>query len=562
MNKVGHKYVLEHFADALENGYIRAFYQPIFRSVTTKMCCAEALARWCDPEYGLISPADFVPVLESNDLICDLDLEILRQTCVFYRKLCERGTGLHSFSINLSRHDFKREDLFESVNGILEECKVPPEAIKLEITESIMLEDIDTFRRIFRKFHEAGFSIWIDDFGNAYSSLSMLQNYEFDMMKFDMLFMKNFCKKSRQVLGSQINMAKSLGIHTLAEGVETEEQKAYLTASGCEVMQGFLFSKPIPDQDLIVMIDQNAEMLEPAEDWKYWNQIGRLNFLSPNPLDEYENGDNNIPDCRQDQSGVPLALVECDQNRAFYIYVSEEYERNVKSLGYPSIKELEHIFNDGRSDQYLMMRRLALDTISGRSTHELEYINNDVFYKLRARCVGRKKDRAMLALQLRTFDSENEKETARINLEYGNALFSTYEIVTLVYPERGASTRIYAAEMIPSYDNVGAKTLEESIQKFCNAEIVPEDRARYLRFFDLKTLEERVGASPRGFIQSVFRLSRHKEKEKKWRSIRISRVPSNDELVFIYTIQMVHPKEVRIFETIAKEHPEMLMDLG
>lgn len=560
MKRINQKYIQEQFPIALEKGYIQAYFQPIFRTVTTKICCAESLARWHDPQLGLLSPSDFIPVLEKNGMIFDLDMEVLRQTCSFYRNLQERGSRLHSFSVNLSRQDFKRQDLFEHVMAILKEQNVPTEAIKLEITESIALEDIDTFRTVFKKFHDAGFSIWIDDFGNAYSSLSMLQNYEFDMMKFDMLFLKNFSRKSRQVLASQINMAKALNIHTLAEGVETEEQLAYLKSSGCETIQGYLFSKPLPADDLIAMIDDNEEILEPDEDYIYWTEIGSLNFLSPSPLEDYDSVENAASVSSLNQNKAPLALVECRQDASYYVYVSDEYLKAVLDLGYNSISTLEYTFNKKQGEQYLMVRKLVQDAIISDTVQELNYVNHDKFYKLRAKCVARKKDRAMLALQLQVFDSDREKKTAQEMLRYGNALFSTYMIVTLIYPDRGASTRIYAAETIPAYDNYNASSLQESIRKFCETEIVAEDRERYLRFFDLNTLETRIAASSRGFIQDVFRLIRHKPDESRWRNIRISRVPSDEERVFIYTIQKVHPKEVRILETIAREHPEMLLN--
>ena len=551
------QYILEHFRDAIENCYIQPYFQPVFRSVTGKVCSAEALARWKDPQYGIIPPGNFIPVLESHNLICDLDLEILRQTCMFYRELSERGTLLHSFSVNLSRYDFGYSDLFERITGILREYNVPPSAIKLEITESIMLEDIDTFRIIFDQFHDAGFSIWIDDFGSAYSSLNVLQNYDFDVIKFDMLFLRNFTGKSRQVLASLINMAKSLNIHTLVEGIETEEQEVFLRSVGCEIMQGFHFSKPLPGEEMLKSIEQNVFILESPEDRSYWNRIGRLNFLSPNPLEEFgtAQSDSSAFDCTLCADGAPLALLECSQHRAFYVYVSSAYMKRVYELGYPSVEALEHAFNDKQSDQYLMMKKMVLDAVSTGTVQEVDYVNNDVYYKVSARCIARKEDRAMLAMQLRIFDTEREIKTAREMLQYGNALFSTYEVVTLLYPDRSSASRIYAADSIPSYDQAGS--LDESIHNFCESEIVPEEQEKYLRFFDLRTLAERIGESPRGFIQDVFRMKRYAGGTP-WRSIRISKVPSSEETVFIYTIQTLHSKEKKLLDFIQKEHPEVL----
>ena len=440
----------------------------------------------------------------------------------------------------------------------MREFDVPTDVIKMEITESIMLEDIEAFMRIFKQFHDAGFSIWIDDFGSAYSSLNVLQNYEFDVMKFDMLFLRNFSVRSRQVLASLVNMAKVLNIHTLVEGVETEEQKDFLQSIGCEALQGYYFSKPVSMTDFASLAD-SGDVLESREDRDYWNHIGRLNILSPSPLQDFGSAkDTSSVSDLVEKVIAPLALVECFNDRAFYVYVSDGYRKRVLDLGYESIDDLEHAFNEKQSDQYLMIKRLMLNTVSKDSVQELDYTNNGMYYKLSARCIAKKKDCAMLALQLRIFDTDREIKTAKEMLQYGNALFSTYEIVTLVYPSRASSTRIYAADTIPAYDNVGAKTLEESIRKFCEAEIISEDQERYIRFFDLSTLEERIENSERGFIQAVFRLSRKKGAEDRWRTIRISKVPSDEEEYYIYTIQKVHPKEAVMRDSVATEHPEML----
>lgn len=546
------RYIIDHFEEALEKRYIQPYFQPFFRSVTGQICGAEALARWYDPKKGLLSPADFIPVLESSQLIYRLDMAILRQTCETYIKLRDRGTRVNFFSVNLSRYDFLQQDLFEQVTSILHELNISPRDIKLEITESIMLEDMETFKAVFEKFHGAGFSIWIDDFGSDYSSLNVLQNYDFDIIKFDMLFLRNFSAKSRQVLSSLINMSKSLNIHTLVEGVETEEQSRFLRSVGCEIMQGYLYSRALPLEELIGLLDEKTTLVESAEDRDYWRTIGGLNFLSPNPLEEFSS-DNK--DCTLCANSTPLALLECSQNQAFYVYVRDAYMKRVLELGYPSIDALEHAFNDRQSDQYLMMKKMILDAVSSDTIQEVEYINNDMFYRVSARCIARKKEHAMLALQLRIFDTENEVKTAREMLQYGNALFATYELVTLIYPDRQASSRIFAADLIPSYGR--ADTLEESIRRFCEAEIIPDDQERYLQFFDLRTLKERIGVSPRGFIQNVFRMKR-KAGGSLWRTIRISRVPSSRETAFIYTIQTLHSGEMQILEVITRQHPELL----
>ena len=535
------KYILSHFFEALETGCIKPYFQPVFRSITGKICDAEALARWEDETYGLLSPGTFIPVLEKHGLIYELDMAVLRQTCAFYRHLQQLGTPLHAFSVNLSRQDFNEPELFERVTGILLEYEVPPAVIKLEITESIMLQDVDAFKRVFDLFHGAGFSIWIDDFGSGYSSLNMLQNYDFDVLKFDLLFLRNFSDRSRQMLSALVNMAKNLGIHSVAEGVETKEQAQFLRSIGCEALQGFYYSRPLPQSRFTDLLKEKAESL--AEQ-VYWNQIGFFNFLSTTPLEEYGGESAGIS-----EKGAPLALMECTQNQALYVYASDAYMKRIYELGYPSLKALEQAFNDKVSNQYLMLKRLVTEAISNDFIQEVDYVNNDVYYKIRGRCLAKTDGKAMMALQLRTFDSEKKDQTENEMLRYGNALFNTYELATAIYPDSDSSERIYSRESIQSYASRGQ--LRDSFRRFCRKEILPEDQDRYLRFCDLDTMEKRL---EKGFIQGWFRLRSTRE----WRTIRISQIPSDKEKTYLYTIQKLPDEEKGILETFVRINDEVM----
>ena len=557
MERIDEAYISSHFSEAVEKGFIQSFYQPIYRSVTGKMIGAETLARWRDPERGMLSPADFVPALERSGLIFDLDMEMLRQSCVFYHALQERGTPLYSITINLSRHDFRHAELFDTVVGIIDAHGVPRDVIKLEITESLMLEDIETFQRLFRQFSEAGFSIWIDDFGSGYSSLNVLQNYSFDVLKFDMLFLRNFSAKGRQLLASLINMAKSLGIQTLTEGIETQEQRDFLLAAGCEAQQGFFFSKPLSKEDLIALIDAQGSLPETREDKAYWNKIGRLNFLSANPLDDYASLEN--PDAAAEfhpaSTGVPLALMECSWTESRYVYASGSYLKCIRDLGFDSADALGKAINDRRSEQYLIITKMITDAIGLGGVQTVEYFSKDVYYRLSAKCLARREGKSMIALQLSTFDSEREVKTAQEMLNYGNSLFSTYELVVLIYPDSNLSTRIYTTESLPTYDREGS--LHKSVEKFASTEVDPRDQARYLRFVDFDTLTQRIEANPKRFIQGFFRMC-WSNKAGNWYTARVSQIHSSAERAYLLTVQALQGTETQWLDMIASEHPELL----
>ena len=542
-------FLKDNFAKALKNGHIRAFFQPIYRAMTGEVMCTEALARWIDPDIGLISPDKFIPVLEQCDLITDLDMEILRQTCEFYSELRDLGHPLHCFSVNLSRQDFRHKELYDRIVSILNGYDVPYDAIKIEITESLMLENTDIFRGTLEKLNNIGFSIWMDDFGSGYSSLNVLKNYNFDLMKFDMLFLRDFSAKGQKLFASMINMAKSLGIKTLAEGVELEEHRHFLQSAGCESLQGFFFSKPVSKDDFISMIKSGSIRLESVEDRDYWSEIGRLNLLSAYPLNDYSDTDNISKG-----KDVSIALLECSDNKVSYVYTSESFIKCIRQLGYTSIAEIEEVFNDHRSDQYLLMKKLIDDAISIGSIQKTQYVNNSVYYKLNMKCLSRKQDSAMLAMTLTTFDSEQEVNTAKEMLYYSNSLFSTYDVVVLMYPESSIANRLYTSNNLPAYDK--ERSLQMSIEKFTKAEVHPDDQKRYLRFLDSKTMIQRIEENPKGFIQGFFRM-RWRSDNKVWHIVRLSKVPAKFEKTYILTIQMMGEKGCDALDILVEDHPEL-----
>jgi EAL domain-containing protein (putative c-di-GMP-specific phosphodiesterase class I) len=546
----------DRFHEALGNGMIRAWFQPVFRSLTQQIMGAEALARWFGPDGNMFSPADFIPQLEQNGLIFELDMEIIRQACALYDELRARGTPLSRVSVNLSRLDFAREDLFERVCSVLDAYSVPRGAVCLEITESVMLEDTEAFEETFRRFREAGFSVWLDDFGSGYSSLNVLQNYPFDVIKFDMLFLRKLSAKGKNMLASLISMAKTLGIHTLAEGVETNEQREFLLDIGCEAQQGFYYARPLPKEALIEQIDQKPGILEKKEDEAYWSQIGRLNFVNPNPLKEYAERRKNDPDDHISSFDGSIALIECGKDHFNYIYATAGYRERLRELGFSSVDGLENALSSNqRGHYYLVLQKLVMDALQQGTIQTVEYAYKDVYYRLSALFIARREGRAMILMRLNTFDAEQEIKTAKEMLENSSALFSTYDLVVMIWPARKKAKRIYTANSIPSYDR--EETIEKSVVRFCENHIGPADQERYLRFMDFSTMSERIENSPQKFIQGLFRMRLEKE-QNRWYTVRVTQVPSNSETVFMLTVQNIQGTLNHQIDVMAAEHPDFL----
>ena len=260
------QYIVTHIDEAIEKGYLHAFYQPVVWSKGRTLCGAEALARWIDPKYGFLSPAKFVPALEKAQLIHKLDKEILRLVCQDIRHNLDNGLPVLPVSINFSRADFGLIDIVEVVTETVEQYNIPRELLHIEITESALTDDEDLLKDTINRLHKNGFAIWLDDFGSGYSSFNVLKDYEFDVLKLDMKFLTGFGEnaKSRSLIRSVINLADQIGMKTLCEGVETMEQAAFLEEASCGRLQGYLYGKPLSYSDIMERI-KNGEF-ELSED--------------------------------------------------------------------------------------------------------------------------------------------------------------------------------------------------------------------------------------------------------------------------------------------------------
>lgn len=243
------QYILDNLDYALEHGHIRILYQPIVRVSTGKICETEALARWTDPELGIISPGEFIPTLEEYREIHRLDVFALRHVCRDYSSRIERGLPFLPVSINISRLDFELCNIYQEVERCVSENNMPRSMLKIEITESVQGEDMTVLNLGIEKFRARGYEVWMDDFGSGYSSLNVLKDYNFDTIKFDMKFLSGFdinkSEKVKYILSSSLSMARLMGMQALAEGVETEEQLEYLRSIGFDKAQGYLFGKPM-----------------------------------------------------------------------------------------------------------------------------------------------------------------------------------------------------------------------------------------------------------------------------------------------------------------------------
>ena len=249
-------YIVNNIDNAIANGYIKAYYQPLISSDNCCVCGFEALARWDDPYYGLLSPAVFIGTLEDCRQIHKLDLIMIENVCKDFQNARENCIPVVPVSLNFSRLDFELCDIVQYLDECSEKYNIPRDYLDVEITESALTESRDILLDVIAKLKSRGYSIWLDDFGSGYSSLNVLKDYEFDVMKIDMHFLKGFGnnEKTYKILETVVKLSGLLGMKSLTEGIETNEQMYFMRSIGCNKLQGFLFGKPAPFDKIIELI--------------------------------------------------------------------------------------------------------------------------------------------------------------------------------------------------------------------------------------------------------------------------------------------------------------------
>ena len=245
------RYIIQNLDLALEEHWIKVFYQGIGRVKTERTACFEALARWNDPNRGTISPAEFIPVLEKYHLLYKLDLYMIEQVCREVPLRAEADLPLLPVSVNFAAQDFDYRSIPDEIEKLYQrydmEKFVPRSCFVVEITERDMATASDRFQAQLHRLREMGYQLWLDDFGSGYSSLNVFSRFEIDLIKFDMDLIRDLDSRgglNRKIIRAMVDIAHDLKIHTLAEGVETPEQLQFLRDVGCELSQGFLYRRP------------------------------------------------------------------------------------------------------------------------------------------------------------------------------------------------------------------------------------------------------------------------------------------------------------------------------
>lgn len=237
--------------DAATNGELQMVYQPKIFSANREVVGAEALIRWSNPVLGHVSPVRFIPLAEETGLIDSISEWVLRTVCAQLRSWKTQGLPHVKIAINISGHQFRQPGLMRHMEQVLEEYAVLPAEIDLEITEGILMDNVDSAIQLLQEARQIGFSVSLDDFGTGYSSLSYLKHFPINTLKIDKSFVDGLPvdKSDMAIARTIISLAHSLGMNVVAEGVENREQFEFLLSYGCDLIQGYYFSKPLAVSD-------------------------------------------------------------------------------------------------------------------------------------------------------------------------------------------------------------------------------------------------------------------------------------------------------------------------
>ena len=269
-NKVVYESELESEIDkGIRNREFKPFIQPkVSIQKGNRIAGGEVLVRWENPRKGTIPPGLFIPLMERDGKIVKLDRYMFEVACQWLHNYLKTGREPINLAVNVSKIGILREDFVDFYGRVKEKYQIPDGLLELEFTETVMLNDDAVFSGLVSRLHKKGFVCSLDDFGSGYSSLNLLKNLPIDVLKLDIMFFRKSTdiKRERIVISNIINMAKELQMKTIAEGVEYVETVDFLTAAGCDVIQGYVFAKPMPVEafdEMLLM--KNGEALMPED---------------------------------------------------------------------------------------------------------------------------------------------------------------------------------------------------------------------------------------------------------------------------------------------------------
>ncbi|MGN0362193.1 MAG: EAL domain-containing protein [Bilifractor sp.] len=500
------KYVLQNWQKAMTSGWLQVYYQPVVRTITGMLCGVEALCRWIDPVRGMISPGDFIPVLEKQGLISQLDIYMIEQVCRDARQILKDGKEIVPISVNLSRKDFRQPDLVAQIEALAQKYQIPRELLNIEITESAFVRHPERLNRFIGLFHEHGFKVWMDDFGTAYSSLSALKDLSVDELKIDMSFLATSTDKARTIVTSVVRMAKEIGIQTLAEGVETEEQYQFLRRIGCEKVQGYYFGKPMDLQSLRLHC-RNRNMRVEAIRWKNaYDTVSRIDY----------------------QTDQPLCLMEDDGSRIRQIFVNDAFLSVLHRDGFDGTDSWIGEINAESDPMHAFYRQFINEQLRKLcGSQAITYPSGDHYMEVTGKVVTQYEQKYVYSLSIRYIQLENMSLDQKKAFYVQNLYYFCSDIAIADLKDN----TVYGLKSSDSSQPIGSGgklvNLRHADLTYAEKYVYPPDQERFRNFVDPETLRERMKKNTGQVLTSFYR-ARTANGDYQWMLGRLMPVPKTD----------------------------------
>ena len=370
------RYIFENLDRAIEDGWIKVCYQPIIRTSNGKVCNEEALVRWKDPKQGEIGPNDFIPILEDAKITYKLDLYVAEQVIIKLKQQAEAGLNIVPNSINLSKTDFYACDIVEEIRKRVDEAGIDRSRIVIELTESVVTDDVDYMIIQIKRFRELGFSVWLDDFGRGYSSPDLLQRIHFDVIKLDKAFVDEIheSEDSKVIVSEFVRLARGLGSDTVAEGVENENPIDFLNEVGCTKPQGYYYSKAIPFDDILDRYKSGNQIgFENPKEAVYYATVGNVNMYAMS----FSADDDSIISGDYFDT-MPMFIVEVKGDEIRHMKGNKSYKTFMEKY-YPTFSASEN-YSDGRADQNFFNALIQCKKDGKPVIVDIRGKNNDVIH--------------------------------------------------------------------------------------------------------------------------------------------------------------------------------------
>lgn len=534
---INKKWIQDNIDQIIQNGQLKVYFQPVIRSMSGRLCSVEALTRMFDSKGQMISPVLFIPALEERHLSYKVDFYVVEYVAKMLRERMDSGLPVVPVSVNISRGDFDSGDPVAVIEEAVKKYNLDRSMIVVEITESATMLNPDRTKTEVERIRHAGYEVWMDDFGSDYSSLNSLKDFNFNEIKLDMVFVRSLSEKSKKIITGVVRMAKSLGMHTLAEGVETQEQLDFLRNIGCEKIQGYYYGKPMPEDELIKrMVDLGIEF-ENREMADTYDKIGLVDVLARPSMGIFYGSDNPY------------------KNSDFVELFSAKELNKLADKKYPDFLAF---MNDKKSSFYLRIRRLCSQAADSGRYETLRLSAGRAYYLVIVKAIAKYRDGHAFQLVMIDGTTFEHGQGASYYDNIFAKLISTYEYVYWIMPKLDM---MEVAKTLPLSERVGQKI--ENATDYLVAKIDPKQQDEFRQTLSLDYLEKVSDDKHQTSFIKFFRMRPSAQMPLEWKTIRYVIVPTSfDVLQLALCIEpsmgkMLDEREVDKFNELLDEQNDL-----